>query len=167
MNSLVERHLAEARQTLAEHDAQRHIIQNEIYALESVVRRAEASNGGGRGNGAADQRVNGHAPDYPPAEDQESVPPQHHSFAMHNAGQPNGESFRAPYGSKRHRIEAAIEQALRESGTPLHRIQIMDYLKRQGIVGSEQNPLGVVSNALSASKRFKIVGNGIWGLADM
>ena len=61
-------------------------------------------------------------------------------------------------------MESAIERFLRESGKPMHRIQIRDHLKGLGIVGQEQNPLGVVSNILSSSERFTATGNGLWEL---
>jgi hypothetical protein len=75
---------------------------------------------------------------------------------------PNG----SVYGSKRHRMETAIEGFLRQNGKPMHRMQIKDYLIELGIVGDEFNPIANVSNILSTSKKFKSKGNGLWGLTE-
>jgi hypothetical protein len=71
----------------------------------------------------------------------------------------------ARYGSKRYRYENAIEKLLLESGT-MHRLHILTFLKEQGVIGDERDPLANVSNILSTSKKFVPVASGIWGLAS-
>jgi hypothetical protein len=70
------------------------------------------------------------------------------------------------YGSKRWRMESEIEEFLRASGKPMHRIQIRDHLTENGIIGHEANPLANVSNVLSTSTRFRPAGNGLWELVE-
>lgn len=70
------------------------------------------------------------------------------------------------YGSKRQRIEAGIEQFLRDAGRPMHRMQIKEYLVEIGVVGTEKDPLANVSGILSTSKKFRPQGNGLWVLVE-
>jgi carbamoylphosphate synthase large subunit len=67
-------------------------------------------------------------------------------------------------GSKRDRMETAIEQFLQDNSRSMHRTQITEHLKELGVCGQERNPLDNVSSILSASKRFIPVGNGLWAI---
>lgn len=67
-------------------------------------------------------------------------------------------------GSKRDRVETAIEQFLQDNSRPMHRTQITEHLKEIGVCGQERNPLDSVSSILSTSKRFIPVGNGLWAI---
>ena len=67
-------------------------------------------------------------------------------------------------GSKRERMETAIEQFLQGNSGPIHRIKITEYLTELGICGQEHDTLSRVSSILSASKRFIPVGNGLWAI---
>lgn len=132
MQTMTERHLAEAREALAKHDRERDQLVAEVAALEALLAKS-------------------------PQERSHATASQFHNPQEHDG---------MPYGSKRHRMETAIEQFLIANNKPMHRMQITDHLKEKNIVGKEQNPVGVVSNMLSSSSRFKPVGNGLWTLAN-
>ena len=131
MQTMTERHLAEAREALAKHDRERQQLVAEVAALETLLNKTPQ----GRGENPSEQ----------------SFRHQEHDGVS--------------YGSKRQRMEDSIEYFLRQNGKPMHRIHIRDHLKEKGIVGQEQNPLGVVSNVLSSSDKFQAVGSGLWKLA--
>jgi len=133
MQKIPERHLAEAREALAQCDRQRTILQEEVAALETIITKTP------------EERIQ-------PAREE------------HHPSQARDGSRYTLYGSKRDRMETAIERFLRENSQPMHRIQIKDHLLELGIVGEERDPLAHVSSVLSASPRFISVSNGLWTL---
>jgi hypothetical protein len=68
-------------------------------------------------------------------------------------------------GSKRYRYEEAIIKYLAHNGQT-HRTHILGYLREQGIIGDERDPLANISNILSTSDKFVSVGSGLWELAS-
>lgn len=132
MQTMTERHLAEAQEALAKHDRERDQLVAEVAALETLLAKS-------------------------PQERGERKEPPFHPRQQHDG---------MSYGSKRHRMETQTEKFLLANNGTMHRVQIKDHLQELGIVGKEESPLGVVSNMLSSSAKFKSVGNGLWTLAN-
>jgi hypothetical protein len=133
--SLTARHLSEAEAALSDIEKQRSLLLEEIAHLREIL---------------AKRATNGLHQPQTHVELQSEQPDERHE---------------PRYGSKRHRIETALEKLLRENGE-LHRLHLCERLKEMNVIGNEYNPLANLSNVLSTSPKFEPVKSGIWRLAQ-